>query len=650
MKKSLYGNNFGFIRVAAAVPFVRVGDLRFNTREIIAAARRASAETAAVVVFPELSLTGYSLGDLFQHECVQMEALRAAQEIAEALRDKKIITVIGLPIPVGAALYNVAAVLYGGNIVGVVPKTYLPGYKEFYEERWFSSGVSLSQKTISIAGKEVPIGTDILFELSFDPRIVLGIEICEDAWVPIPPSARQALSGATIIANLSASNDLIGKAAYRKDLIKHHSASGISGYIYASAGVSESTTDVVYGGHAIIAENGTILSESERFRREGTIQYADIDIEHLVFDRKKTTSFEAARAHVRGPSFRRIAIDMPYGPLKNSKRRIDPRPFVPDENNNDDVRDVFAIQSHALAQRLSYAGLDNAVIGVSGGLDSALALLVAAEACAILRIPAACIHAISMPGPATSDRTKRNARILSDALGATFEEISIHDGVAVQIKDIAHDGKTQDVVFENVQARYRTMILMDKANQTRGIVVGTGDLSEIALGWNTFTGDHISHYNVNAGVPKTLIARVVSWACSQERFSATRSALQDILSTPVSPELTMNKKGALTQKTEDILGPYELHDFFLYHFVRWGSSPAKIAYLARNAFTGIYSAADIRLRLKIFLKRFFANQWKRSVMPDGPKVGSVSLSPRGDWRMPSDAHASFWVDGIRKPR
>ncbi len=459
--------------------------------------------------------------------------------------------------------------------MGLVPKTYIPGYKEFYEERWFASARDLITKTILIDGKEIPIGNDLLFRFKNYPNAILGVEICEDVWTPLPPSSFQAVAGATIIANLSASNDLVGKADYRRELISQQSARGICSYIYTSCGVHESTTDLVFGGHAMIADNGNIISESKRFQWDGELIMADVDIEHLMIDREKNTSFGESIHESTKEEFRIIEVGTKiYGP-KELLRFVDQHPFVPHNVAERDKRaeEVFSIQAAGLAKRMESANIKNLVIGISGGLDSTLALLVAVETFKLLNFSKKNIYAITMPGFATTKRTKSNAKKLAEAFGVTLQEIDITIGATQHLKDIEHDTKTQDITFQNVQARYRTMILMDRANQLGGIVLGTGDLSEIALGWNTFTGDQISHYNVNASVPKTLIRHLVEWVSEQKEFSSAKKVLKDILATPISPELVRSHKKDITQKTEDLIGPYELHDFFLYHFIRWGSSP-----------------------------------------------------------------------------
>lgn len=661
--------NYGFIRVAAAVPKIKVGDIDYNIVQIVEFAKKASRKGASITVFPELAITGYTMGDLFHQQLVIQKAKEALGQIAEFSKNTGSLLVVGLPMAFQGKLFNCAAVISGGKILGIVPKTHIPGYKEFYEERWFASAHDLDDKEAELFGYKVPIGTDILFRVKNYPEAVLGVEICEDLWVTIPPSSFQTVRGATIIANLSASNDLIGKADYRKILVSQQSARGICGYIYTSCGVHESTTDVVFGGHAIIAENGSIMAESKRFKLDGELIISEIDVEHLISDRERTSSFGPLRQSSSPTStrlgeagaasepanpllkmgFRFVDFELPVPPLSNLNRYIDPTPFVPSNPEEKDKRaeEIFSIQTISLAKRINHTGIKKIILGLSGGLDSTLALLVAVKTFKLLGLPLKDICTYTMPGFATTKRTRSNAVKLAESLGVSIEEIDITKGSSGHLKEIGHDGKTQDLTFQNVQARYRTLILMDKANLLRGLVMGTGDLSEIALGWNTFTGDHISHYNVNASIPKTLVKHLVTWISEQEDFKNAGKILKDIVDTPISPELVKEKGNKITQKTEDLIGPYELHDFFLYHFLRWNSGPVKILFLANKVFEKKYKPEIIKKWLKVFIERFFHNQWKRSVMPDGPKVGSVALSPRGDWRMPSDAEATLWLNDLK---
>jgi NAD+ synthase (glutamine-hydrolysing) len=641
--------DFGFVRVAAAVPPLKVADIGFNLAQVLALARRADEDGAQVVVFPELSLTSYTAGDLFHQHLLLERAAEALVTLARASATLRPLIVVGVPLAAEGNLFNTAAVVSRGVVHGLVPKTYIPGYKEYYEERWFASSRDLVGCEVRIGEGTVPIGTDLLFRARDIPDLVVGVEICEDLWGPLPPSSFQALHGAHLVVNLSASNELVGKADYRRSLVAQQSARAICAYVYASCGVGESTQDVVFGGHAMVAEDGVMLSESRRFTREGELVVTDVDIEHLRLDRERTTSFGDSLHAFAGMTWRTVDVEVPPYPGLPLKRAVEPAPFIPrdDAERNRRTEEIISIQTAGLVKRLSHTGLERLVIGLSGGLDSTLALLVAVRAADVLGFPMARVQALTMPGFGTSSRTRGNAERLAEACGVTLEAIDITDGCRQQFRDIGHDPDVQDVTFENVQARYRTMILMNKANQLRALVVGTGDLSEIALGWNTFNGDHISHYNVNAGVPKTLVRHLVGWLAAQPDFARARTVLGDILNTPISPELLPGgQPGAVFQQTEAIIGPYELHDFFLYHFARWESRPAKIQVLAEHAFQGRYDAATIRKWLRLFVTRFFGHQWKRSVMPDGPKVGSVALSPRGDWRMPSDAEVALWIDDL----
>jgi NAD+ synthase (glutamine-hydrolysing) len=639
----------GFVRVAAAVPSIKVADLTHNLAQILRLARRAAQEGVQVVVFPELALTGYTAGDLFHQQLLLDRAAECLVDLARASSDLRPLLVVGFPLAADGCLFNTAAVLSGGRIEGLVPKTYIPGYKEYYEERWFASARELQSREVRLGDGRVPVGTDLLFRARTLPDVVIGVEICEDLWGPLPPSSLQALHGAHLIANLSASNELVGKAEYRRSLVAQQSARAICGYVYASCGTGESSQDVVFGGHALVAENGVVLAESHRFLAEPDLVVADLDTEHLRLDRERTTSFGDS-LHALPPVPRRF-VEVAVAPFPGPplRRAVDPTPFIPrdDLERNRRTEEIISIQTAGLAKRLSHAAIERVVLGLSGGLDSTLALLVSVRAFDLLQLPRRNVSAFSMPGFGTSDRTRANAARLARACGVSLEEIDITDGCLQQFRDIGHDRAVQDVTFENVQARYRTMILMNKANQLRALVVGTGDLSEMALGWNTFNGDHMSHYNVNAGVPKTLVRHVVGWAAALPSFANAREILEDVLRTPISPELVPgDRPDGVYQKTEEIIGPYELHDFFLYHLARWESRPAKIRFLAEQAFAGRYDPATIRTWLRLFVTRFFANQWKRSVMPDGPKVGSVALSPRGDWRMPSDAEVALWLEDL----
>lgn len=636
--------NFGFLRVAAAVPPLRVGDPLFNVREIVKFLARAEKEKVSLVVFPEMSISGYTAADLYFQQLLQDKVKEALVLLLRQSRSINSVFIVGAPISIGGKLFNIGVLIHRGKILGIVPKTYIPGYKEFYEERWFASSRDLNQKEISIFGEKIPVGTDLLFSFVNVPGAVLGVEICEDLWTPIPPSSFQALAGATLIANLSASNDLVGKADYRRMLVAQQSGKGVCGYVYASCGVHESTTDLVFGGHALVGENGAIIVESKRFVREGELVVADIDLAHVRADRERITSFGEGDPALPQKQFRNIDVALRPREIQELLRAPHPFPFVPQNPEERDLRakEIFSLQVASLAKRFEYSGMRKLILGLSGGLDSTLALLVSIKTLDLLGLPRKDMHAFSLPCFGTSARTRKNAQRLARALGVAFEEIDIAKGVRQQLKDIGHDQKTDDTTYENAQARYRTYTLMDKANQIHGLVVGTGDLSEIALGWNTYTGDHIAHYNVNCSVPKTLVQYLVRWVAETSVDRKAREILEDIMATPISPELKKTKNGAIAQKTEAIIGPYELHDFFLYHFLRWGSSPKKIFFLAQLSWGKKYSNRILKKWLRVFLSRFFANQWKRSVATDGPKVGSVSLSPRGDWRMPSDTEGKMW--------
>lgn len=629
---------FGFVRVATVVPELKLGDVEANVESIAKSYLKAVKAGVQVAVYPELSLTGYTIADIVQQGIVLDAAVGGLQKLAK-LTNTKTVMVVGLPLSCNGKLYNVAAVLAGGKIQGLVPKTYLPNYQEFYEQRWYASALELNTTEVQIGDTTVPIGNDLLFALDGIKGATLGVEICEDLWAPIPPSSQLSLAGATLLANLSASNELVGKADYRRALVTQQSARMRSAYIYCSTGVNESTTDLVFGGHTLIAEDGRLLAQSKIFERTEHMTLADIDIERLTIDRHRTNTFQTADPK----DFRTIHVTMQPSTNQKLERKVEAHPFVPSgvAQLNERAEEVIAIQSTGLATRLDNTGIDKIVLGLSGGLDSTLALLVAVAAFEKLKLPLKNIYAITMPGFATSDRTKNNAGQLATKLGINLQEIAIGEGSTLLLKEIEHDMSMQDPTYENAQARYRTLVLMSKANQLGALVLGTGDLSEIALGWCTFNGDHISHYNVNASIPKTLVKHLVSWFATETDFAPVAKILNDIVDTPVSPELTDD------QETEDLIGPYELHDFYLYHFVRWGSSPQKIIFLAQAAFGKQYTQAEITKWLKLFITKFFTNQWKRSVMADGPKVGSISLSPRGDWRMPSDMSSQAWLREVK---
>ena len=628
---------YGFVKVAAAVPAVKVADVDYNVQQIESIIAQAEGRGVEVIVFPELCITGYTCQDLFKEQLLLDRAEGAIITLLDFTRKLNIISIVGLPVIINGLLYNCAAVIQGGQILGVIPKTYLPNYAEFYEKRWFASAQDLNPSNFYFAGTSVSVSAEPkLFVTSSGMKF--GVEICEDVWAPIPPSNNLALSGADIIFNLSASNELIGKHAYLKSLLAQQSARTISGYVYASSGFGESTQDLVYGGNAMIFENGHLLAEGDRFCFSPQIQQYQIDVEKLRVERRQNTTFINAQRHSH-------ALEIACKPVQERdfelQRAIDPHPFIPkNEDMHSACEEILNIQVAGLAKRLYHINAQKAVIGISGGLDSTLALLVTVKAFDKLDLDRKGIIGITMPGFGTTDRTHNNAVKLMQTLGVTIREISIAKAVIQHFEDIGHDMKKHDITYENSQARERTQILMDVANQENAIVVGTGDLSELALGWATYNGDHMSMYGVNAGVPKTLIRYLVTYVSGE---MATETLL-DIVDTPISPELIpADELGNIKQKTEDLVGPYELHDFFIYYILRYGFSPKKIFLMAQKAFADTYDDATIKKWLVTFCRRFFNQQFKRSCLPDGPKVGSVSLSPRGDWRMPSDASSALWL-------
>ena len=636
---------FGLMRVAAIVPKVKVADCDYNALQIIEEATKAANEGARVIVTPELGITGYTCGDLF-HQSTLLDAAECALiELMENSADIDALLVVGAPLRCRGAVYNCAVAINKGNILGIVPKTYLPNYKEFYEKRWFASATVLDADYVDLCGIKARISPTLLFTYS-DMKV--AIELCEDLWTPVPPASLAAIAGANVILNLSASNELIGKHGYLMSLIKQQSARCRAAYVYASSGYGESTTDLVFAGNAVVAEDGRVIAEGERFSTEGTRAIADIDIQMLNNERITATSF--ADSKCLAPEYEEIEIS--YGPLKPFDgvlmRPISRHPFVPSDEQilNDRCEEIINIQVAGLMRRLDHIHCNSLVVGVSGGLDSTLALLVAAKAFDRLKLDRSGIIGITMPGFGTTDRTYNNALTLMSALGVTIKEISIVDAVKQHFADIDHDINNHNITYENSQARERTQILMDYSNKCGGIVLGTGDLSELALGWATYNGDHMSMYGVNASIPKTLVKYLVRWFALTGFASdkATSDTLLDIVDTPISPELIpADEKGNIKQKTEDLVGPYELHDFFLFHMIRLGFSPEKIFTLCAIAYEGIYDKPFILRWLREFYRRFFQQQFKRSCLPDGPKVGSVSLSPRGDWRMPSDASAALWL-------
>jgi NAD+ synthase (glutamine-hydrolysing) len=645
-------NKFGFVRVAAAVPELKVADVDHNLQKTTALIREAARQGAEFLVFPELGIPGYSCGDLFAQRLLLDQSKEAVQVLARETGRAGITVVVGLPFAFRDRLYNCAAVLSGGKIRGLVPKQYLPNSAEYYERRWFTPALGLLATEVNLGNSKVTMGTNLLFaDDATGAR--MGVEICEDLWAVQPPSGNLCLAGANLILNPSASNEILGKASYRRELIRQQSARALTAYAYTSAGPGESSTDVVFSGHAMIAENGMVLAESRRFAFGGGLILADVDLDRLAHDRRTNTSFSSvgSGACLTIPCTTRSKIRLP-----GSLRPNPPTPFVPTDpgRREEACREIFSIQSAGLAKRLRHTGARKIVLGISGGLDSTLALLVAVHTFDQLGIPRKGILAVTMPGFGTTDRTRANAEKLARMLGVSLEKIPIRAALRRHFRDIRHPIGRHDLTFENAQARERTQILMDLANREGGFVLGTGDLSEAALGWCTFNGDHMSMYHVNIGVPKTLVRYLIDWCADAEFAGAPAAVLHDISATPISPELLpVDRRGRQRQKTEDTIGPYELHDYFLYQIVRFGVRPAKVAYLAGLAFSGKHDRSTVLRWLEVFLRRFISQQFKRSAMPDGPKVGTVALSPRGDWRMPSDAEASAWLRelaGIKKGR
>ena len=637
--------NYGFVKVAACVPRVKVAHCSYNCDEIEKEIILADSKGVEIIAFPELSITAYTCGDLFAQQLLLDEAQRGLFKILSDTRQLDIIAIVGMPVAIDGALINAAVVIQHGKLIGAVPKTYLPNYKEFYEKRWFTSSRDIRATQVRICGQQVPLGIDLLFET---PTTTFGIELCEDMWAVIPPSSRLALEGAEIIFNLSASDESIGKHNYLCQLVSQQSARCISGYVLSSCGFGESTTDVVFAGNGLIYENGQLLQRSERFSLEPQTVISEIDVERLRTERRVNTTFAACRATLSSAPFRRVTTDLINPRQLTLTRTFDPHPFVPQGATLDErCEEIFAIQTNGLAQRLVHTKAKSAVVGISGGLDSTLALLVCARTFDRLGWDRKGIIGVTMPGFGTTDRTYNNAMSLMQSLGVTIREVSIRKACLQHFADLGHDEQVHDVVYENSQARERTQLLMDIANQTWGLVVGTGDLSELALGWATYNGDHMSMYGVNGSVPKTLVRHLVKWVANHGVDQTSRLTLLDIVDTPISPELIpANPNGEIAQITEDLVGPYELHDFFLYYIMRWGYRPSKVYYLAMQAFRGSYTDDTVKKWLKTFCRRFFNQQFKRSCLPDGPKVGSLSISPRGDWRMPSDACSDSWQADI----
>ena len=650
---------YGLIKVAAAIPAVKVADTKFNLAETEKQIAIAEGKGVEVIVFPELSLTGYSCQDLFHQQLLLDDAEQAVLSLLDFTRQLDITAIVGAPVAVGPLLLNCALVIQQGRLLGIVAKTFLPNYSEFYEKRWFASSQDLRPQRIHFAGHHISVTPDMqIFRTAQSAKF--AIEICEDVWAPTPPSNHLALAGAEIIFNLSASDELIGKHAYLKSLLAQQSARTISGYVYSSCGFGESTQDVVYGGNALIFENGSLLEQSDRFRLDAQLIITEIDVERLRSERRTNSTFVNAQRPVAaglagitgqaGELGTRIDCLPPVNPMREFTltRRFDSHPFIPKtENMKEACEEIFNIQVCGLAKRMVHTNSRKVIIGISGGLDSTLALLVAVRTFDKLGFDRKGIVGVTMPGFGTTDRTYRNAMTLMENLGITIHEINIAASVLQHFKDIGHDATVHDVTYENAQARERTQILMDLSNQLGGLVIGTGDLSELALGWCTYNGDHMSMYALNVSVPKTLTQYLVRYVAESSVDDTSRRTLNDIVETPISPELTpADDKGDIAQKTEDLVGPYELHDFFLYYVLRCGFRPSKIYWLAQNVFSGVYADGVILHWLRIFYRRFFSQQFKRSCLPDGPKVGSVSLSPRGDWRMPSDAMSTDWINEL----
>ena len=635
---------YGFIHVAAAVPAVKVADTLYNTEETKRIMVDADAQGVEIICFPELGLTGYTCQDLFDQQLLIDKAEQALISLLSDTRMLDIIAIVGLPVQAGGLLLNCAAVIQHGTVLGVISKTYLPNYGEFYEKRWFASAQDLNDTEIYLAGNRIMLSaTPKVFQTA--DGVKFGVEICEDVWAPIPPSNKLSLAGADIIFNLSATDELIGKHAYLRSLLAQQSARTISAYVYSSCGFGESTQDVVYGGNAMIFENGRLLTEGERFSFQPQMRMAQVDVEMLRSERRRNTTFINAQRRATAQLVNMQPRTQASQPEFQLTRDIEAHPFIPKcENMKDDCEEILNIQVAGLAKRLYHTNSQRVIVGISGGLDSTLALLVCVKAFDKLGLSRKGIVGVTMPGFGTTDRTHDNALSLMQSLGVTQMEINISKSVTQHFEDIGHDARVHDITYENSQARERTQILMDLSNKLGGLVIGTGDLSELALGWATYNGDHMSMYGVNAGVPKTLIKYLVQYVALNDVDALSKATLLDIVDTPISPELIpADEKGNIKQKTEDLVGPYELHDFFLYQVLRFGFRPQKIYLMACKAFDGTYDGATIKKWLTTFCRRFFAQQFKRSCLPDGPKVGSISLSPRGDWRMPSDANSTVWL-------
>lgn len=631
----------GFVKAAAGTPRIRVADCAYNTAAILGLIAEAERQGVKLLALPELCITGYTCGDLFLQSTLTRRAEEALREILAATEETDLIFAVGLPVVFDGRRFNCAAVCCRGRLLGLVPKTYLPNYGEFYEMRWFDAGEA-PVRTLRFAGQETRLGARLLFACESVPDLCVGVELCEDLWAPIPPSSYLSQAGATVILNLSASNELVAKEDYRRSLVANQSGRLLCGYVYANAGEGESTTDLIFAGHKLIAENGVLLAE-QRF--DTGLALSEIDLDYLCHERLRISSFRAEHAE----GFVRVDFSLKAAETALT-RSVSPLPFVPGDSAERRARceEIFRLAALGLKKRMEHSGAKSAVIGVSGGLDSTLALMITARAFDLLGLPRTDIAAVSMPCFGTTARTKTNAERLADALGATRKTIDITRAVRQHFADIGHDEQVLDVVFENAQARERTQVLMDLANASGGLVVGTGDLSELALGWATYNGDHMSMYGVNAGIPKTLVRHLVDYCADTAATPSLAELLRDILATPVSPELLPAENGDISQKTEELVGPYALHDFFLYHMLRRGCAPAKLLRLAEYAFTGAYDRAEILKWLRVFIRRFFAQQFKRSCLPDGPKVGSLALSPRGDLKMPSDASCAVWLGQLEE--
>ncbi len=646
--------NLGIIRTAAVTPKLKIGNPQYNSEQIIDCYKAMLEQKVELIVFPELATTGYTCGDLFYQPALYEQSLESLREIVEATKGNNAVLVMGAPLRVENNYYNCSLMIQDGCIKGITPKMFIPNAKEYYEERWFVSGVEISKtrKHVTLFGQTIPFG-HLLFNDEAN-EITIGMEVCEDLWMPITPGSHLALAGAHIITNTSASNEMVGKSDYRKQLVNQSSASNVCGYIYASSGVHESTQDIVFGGDCIISENGVMLNASKRFERENTVTYGEIDIERIKFERLHGHTFErCASAYIDRSMYQNVKINA-FDCIQKDEdfvnRKYDKNPFVPSNasNVNERCEEIFNIQAAGLAKRLEHTKSGKVVIGISGGLDSTLALLVCYETFKLLGKDMKDIVTVTMPGFGTTDRTYNNAKHLMEQLGTTIREISIASAVKLHFEDIGHDFDVHDITYENAQARERTQILMDLANQVGGIVIGTGDLSEGALGWCTYNADHMSMYAVNVSIPKTLVRFVIEWVMENRFENETlKSTLKNVLDTPISPELLPpDEAGEIAQKTEETVGPYVLHDFFLYYTIRQGMRPEKLLEIARRTFADEYDQKTIKEWLKLFYRRFFSQQFKRSCVPDGPKVGSVSLSPRGDWRMPSDGDSSIWINRL----